>query len=649
MFSSLRRAAKGWVAWVIVIGLSIPFALFGIDQFGFGHHGDRVIATLGDHEITVEDYILELRNQQQLLQQRFGEQYNQIDQQLVRRQVLSQVVGRGALFAQAKDMGFAVDGAVIKEVVLRNPQFQTDDQFDANKYRQFLQLNGFSPKYYESQLVEEILMNQFFDSYINSDFVTNSDLETFYQMSNHERQFAYVLLPWQNAQQQVEVSQEEISAAYEEQKESFRTALQLKVNYLSISLDEEQEIDYTEQDIQDHFDNLIGRYSSPERRQVRHILFDADNQELAENVLQQIINGADFASLAEQYSEDNASAENGGDLGEITSGLMVGAFDDASFSVAQTGLIEELVESEFGYHIIDVTSITPAKAAAFDEVRDEIVESYLNEKRMSGFFAKQQQLAELVFEQPEDIEAVAETMGIDMQTSDWFSSEEGSSGTITANADFRQLAFQQNAQQAEEMSSIIEISDQQIAVLKIAETKPSVIQPMEEVSDQISQTLTQQKALTVTQQQQESNLRALNQGSLQWQNYVASVDFDATLSKPDLVWVGIQSVGEDESLAAINLMGEVFEETRIRASKHPRGVFSIRTTVDGDLLVIYQKDSRDIEVVLEDMLDSDSALAMRRFYEQNSNTQITEIIRQRYPTPNIDLEEVIPSLAFSHY
>lgn len=141
----------------------------------------------------------------------------------------------------------------------------------------------------------------------------------------------------------------------------------------------------TQQEIEDFYEkNKDTRFTIPERRCVRHILFTPDQEDKAKEVKDELDNGGDFEELAREYSQDPGSAENGGDLGCNPKGGFVPEFDDAAFD-AEEGEIVGPVETEFGYHVLEVTDIQPEEEVPLEEAAPEI-EQQLSQQRQAAAF-----------------------------------------------------------------------------------------------------------------------------------------------------------------------------------------------------------------------------------------------------------------------
>jgi peptidyl-prolyl cis-trans isomerase C len=141
----------------------------------------------------------------------------------------------------------------------------------------------------------------------------------------------------------------------------------------------------SEDEIQNYYEkNKEAQFTTPEQRCVRHILFNKDQKEKAEDVKQQLENGGDFTKLAKENSQDPGSAENGGDLGCFGKDETVPEFEQAAFG-AEQGEIVGPVKTEFGYHILKVTDVKPEQTRSLQEVESQIRSQLATEKQSEAF------------------------------------------------------------------------------------------------------------------------------------------------------------------------------------------------------------------------------------------------------------------------
>jgi peptidyl-prolyl cis-trans isomerase C len=141
----------------------------------------------------------------------------------------------------------------------------------------------------------------------------------------------------------------------------------------------------SDKEIQNYYEkNKEAQFTTPEQRCVRHILFNKDQKEKAEEVKKELEDGGDFAKLAKENSQDPGSAAKGGDLGCLGKGETVPEFEQAAFG-AEQGEIVGPIKTEFGYHILKVTDVKPEQTRPLQEVESEISSQLATEKQSEVF------------------------------------------------------------------------------------------------------------------------------------------------------------------------------------------------------------------------------------------------------------------------
>ena len=160
-------------------------------------------------------------------------------------------------------------------------------------------------------------------------------------------------------------------------------------------------IEVSDKETKDYYDNNINQFKSGEQVKASHILIETEAE--AENILKQLKAGADFEELAKKHSTCPSSAE-GGDLGYFEHGSMVPEFEEAAFAM-KVGEISDVVETQFGYHIIKITAKKDGSTVGFDEVKDELTQQLITEKRRAAEDTYINQLKdkaeiEILFEEP---------------------------------------------------------------------------------------------------------------------------------------------------------------------------------------------------------------------------------------------------------
>jgi peptidyl-prolyl cis-trans isomerase D len=294
------------------------------------------------------------------------------------------------------------------------------------------------------------------------------------------------------------------------------TPEEVKIDYIELSLENvKKSIEVPEKDVRARYEANIAAYTTPETRTASHILIKADDsnseQALAqiEKIRKRIVDGESFAEMAKEYSEDPASAADGGNLGEIEKGDMVPSFESALFSM-KVGELSEPVKTSFGWHLIQLNSIEGGKTRPFDEVKAELEDEIKTQRAENQIYDLIETVSNLAYEQPDSLLPAADQLGLKLQTSDWFSRFSGQG--IAAEPKVRQQAFSDEVLQKGLNSEGIELDKNRIVFIRLNEHRPSQQQPLEEVRDLVLEDLRRSKMRELATTTGREALAALKNG-----------------------------------------------------------------------------------------------------------------------------------------
>jgi peptidyl-prolyl cis-trans isomerase D len=505
MLQTIRDRAQGWIAWLIVILISIPFALWGIQSY-LGVGREVIVAKVNGVEIKEQDLQRRVQQARIQLRERLGAAYDaaQIDDRRLRQEVLDDMIRESLVVDVSHRLGFRISDQELQAQILSEPAFQRGGQFDKALYEQVLSLQGLSPALFESQVRQRMVGTQMVRGIVGSEIVTRGERESFQRLSGQRREVGWLRIPASRFLDQSPVSDDAVQAYYDTHGASFQTPEQVKLEYVVLDVDAlAAASSVSDEDLQRAYETDQARFGQPERRKVRHILLpvpaDADEAK-SQSVLKEIeavrariLAGESFAEVAKAVSKDPGSAAQGGSLGEIEQGMMDPAFDKAAFSLA-AGAISEPVRSRFGYHLIEVDEVIPARVKSFDEVRDQVRSELARQKAESLFYDLGERLANLVYETPDSLKPAAEELGLPIQESDWIgrSGGEGLLGHPKVTA----AAFSEEVLNERRNSDLIEPEKDvlQAVVLRVADHREASNRPLEEVRGEIVETLRQERA-----------------------------------------------------------------------------------------------------------------------------------------------------------
>ena len=331
-----------------------------------------------------------------------------------------------------------------------------------------------------------------------SDFALPTEVTLANALQQQTRNAEYLIVDSAPFASEVELSDEEVNTFYEANLAQFDTQEKVNIAYVILSVDDlKGDVTVSDEEVEQYYteNNLL--YKTAEERRVSHIIIEFGDDEAAakakaEALVAELANGADFATLAQENSDDTFTAENGGDLDFITAGMMDEAFDDAAFSLAQVGDVSDVVETEFGYHIIKLTDIKPEEVTPLAEVSEEIRNQLATDKATDRFYSLQNDMANLAFEVPDTLEDVAGVANKPVKETGLVSAQLVPAPLNVPAVTSRVFdpAFIEEGLN----SDLIELDDDTIAFVRIAEHEPQRTQSLDEVRTRILAQLRAEKA-----------------------------------------------------------------------------------------------------------------------------------------------------------
>ncbi len=493
MLQSIRDRLVGWVAWGIVILIGVPFAIIGVTDFGTPAR-TIAVAEVNDIPIDQGEYQRRYQLRRQGVQRQLEASYNpEIFDPQLQRQVVSMLIEEALLREVAEDNNIHVGDDELALTIQSDPGFQKAGQFDFNEYQARIGQEGFTPTRYEQFLRQERILTILPRMIRASSFATHGEAKRLNDLSAHKRDVSYVVINKDLFPDDINMSEDGARAYYDSHRGEFRRPEQIKLEYLRVSASQlTDRVEVTDDSLRRYYEEHSDRYIVDEQRKASHILIALPEGELLENsaealekfntVKDKLSAGEDFAELARQYSDDPGSASEGGDLGQVTLGMMVKPFETALFAMGEIGEISEPVRTSFGYHFIRLDEVIQSEEKSFDEVRQELVEGYAEQESVGLFYDVSEHMAELSYESQDSLIPVSEALEIPLQTTDWISQGNENSG-IEGNLDVLREAFSERLRTGSN-SEPIEIDRNDAVIIRVADYREAMILSFDDVKDQ---------------------------------------------------------------------------------------------------------------------------------------------------------------------
>ncbi|RWT35227.1 peptidylprolyl isomerase [Aeromonas caviae] len=520
MLDKLREGAQGKVAKVILGLIILSFALAGVGSYLNGP-ARTAPATVNGNDISAPALENAYRNERARMESQMGEAFNQLAanpdyMKQFRRGVLDRLIDQALIDDKARSLGLRVSDEQIKQAIVAMPEFAENGKFSNDRYLQLIRRAGMTPEMFRDSLRQDMVRQQLMGAVLGSEFALKGEAEQLDRLYNQTRDLRLIRLAASAYVDGIEVSDAEVEQFYKANSARFMNDETVKVDYLLLdAANLGKNIKVTEQDAQDYYDQHQDLFQRPERRQVAHILipFGKDEkaaEQKAEAVLAKAKAGDDFAALAKADSSDTFSAKKGGELDWFEKGVMDPAFEKAAFALAKAGDLSAVVKSPFGFHIIKLLVVEPAKTKPFVDVMSDTIARLQSEKAKEQFFAEQQKMADSSFENPDSLDLTAEAMGLQVQSTGYFSQADAPAPLNDPKV--LSVAFSEQLRDDNTNSDVIELADGKALVLHIMGHQPKAAKPLAEVKEQVITAIKHDKASEVARGKAQGLLDKLKAG-----------------------------------------------------------------------------------------------------------------------------------------
>ena len=484
MLLKIREKSQGVFSWFILLMICVPFALWGIQNY-LDVGEESPVATVGEKEFFQRDI------------NRAYSQYSEnfkginIDETQLKKLALEKLIRDEVLLQHVEDEGLAVTDKSVRDFVATLEYFQTDGQFDKERYQALLSQQKITSDEFVRRIKKAMIMEQFQRTIVESGFSTDYDVEQFFKIQNQTRSARFVTVPLPVVG--ADVGDDEIQAYYQDNVESYRTESTVAIEYIELALDDlAKSIKPTSAQLEMFYQDQQDAFRTDERRKISHILLSDKNKALVQAAeIKEHLKSSSFAALAGEFSADKLSASKGGDLGLIVAGDMDPDFEKIALGLAE-GEVSEPVKTEFGYHIIKVTELTPGVVKPYEEVKKIVELGFKKVEAENIFYELGETLAEISFESPDTLDVAAESIGVAIQQTDNFTRSQGNTD-ISAEESVREKAFSEDVL-AGNNSEVIELGSDRIVVLRVLNHSPSKARELSEVSGLIESRLKRDSA-----------------------------------------------------------------------------------------------------------------------------------------------------------
>jgi peptidyl-prolyl cis-trans isomerase D len=576
MLDTIRRAQPAIIKTVLG-AVVIAFVGTIFLEWGWQRPGrlDSQLAKVGGEVISVREYQLAYNSVTEFYRRAYQDRFTEEMARLVnlKQQALDVLVQRKILLEEAKRQGLTVTDAELIVRVQSYPAFRVNGGFDRGRYVQVLRLSRLTPGDFEQSQREDLLVTKLENLIKDGIHVNESEVRSAFVRENEQANIEYLRVDPLHFAPQVVISDDDIAQYYQGHQERFRRPERVRVAYVIVDpASFAEQVEITDEKIAQYYEAHKDDFYQEEQVRTRHLLLklpseakpedDARVLAEAEAIRLRIGAGEDFAVLAQQLSQDLASAAQGGDLGFFKRGAMVKAFEEVAFSL-QPGETSGPVRTDFGYHLIQVEERQEAGYRSLESVHAELLQRLSREESRRLAEERARAVYDSSVAAGGAVQAAAQEFNLTVQETPLIARDQAVDGTDTTPL-FTQTAFELQEGQVSQPTAL----DDRYAIMQLLERQPSSIPPLDEIKDAVGEALVQERAKDLARQQAAAFIDELKAGKA-LEELAHTLDFQTEQTGPFTRGGTIVKLGRPQELIRTAFRMAVGEARLVNLSDQP--------------------------------------------------------------------------------
>ncbi len=518
---------------VLLILVFPSFVFFGVQGYSRFMDGSHDAAKVGDTVITTSELDTRVREQTERLRQMLGAQYDprQFEGPQMRRDVLDGIIQQRVMVNEASRANLSVADSKVRETIEQIPAIaqlrKPDGKFDTDAYIKLLAAQGMTPEQFDTRLRSELVLQQIPQSVVSSAFVPKSLVDRLIEARDQQREVQALLLKPADYAAKVTVDDKAIQAYYDAHQQAFAVPEQVKAEYVVFSgEDMMKQIAVTPEQLKEYYDQNAARFKTEEQRRAAHILIKLpDNakpadkdaaKKRAEEVLAEVRKTpGKFAELAKKYSGDAGSAAQGGALDFMTRGATVSpAFERALFALKQPGDISDVVESNFGFHIIKLEEVKGG-VQPLDAVKPELEREVRTQLANKKYTELADAFSNGVEDQSDSLKPVADKLKLQVQTADNVTRVPNPAlGNSPINNDkVLKALFVDDVIKNHRNTQAVQVGPTTLVAARVVEYRPATVKKLADVREQVKAKVLAEQSAALAKKAGEEKLAAVKQSN----------------------------------------------------------------------------------------------------------------------------------------
>ncbi|WP_066339619.1 SurA N-terminal domain-containing protein [Azohydromonas lata] len=523
MFDFVRTHTR-LLQFLLVLLVFPSFVFFGVQGYSrFTEGANATVAEVDGHAITQQQWDAAHQQQAERMRRQMpGVDAKLLDSPQFKRETLDQLVRERVLLAAAEKQHLAVSDERLKRLFINDPQYAFLRKPDNSINTDMLAAQGMSSAEFAERLRRDLTLRQVLDGVMATGPAMPAAQKVALDALLQQRQVQVQRFTAADYASRVSPTDAELKAYYDGHQALFTAPEQASIEYVVLDVAAlQQDVSVSEDDLRKYYDENAARYTSAEERRASHILIASDKDQpaaerakakaKAEALLAELRkNPASFADVAKKESQDPGSAQKGGDLDFFARGAMVKPFEDAAFAM-KPGEISNVVESDFGYHIIRLDAVRGGEKKPFDAVRPEIEAEVKKQLAQRRYTEAAEQFTNTVYEQSDSLQPVVDKLKLKKQAATVQRTPAPAATGALASPKLLEAIFSNDVLRNKRNTEAVEIGANQLASARVVQYQPERTRPFEEVQLQVRERVVAEQALALARKDGEKRLAQLKE------------------------------------------------------------------------------------------------------------------------------------------
>lgn len=514
MLQNIRENAQGMIAKTIIVVLILSLSIWGLDSI-VGGSGETAVATVNGEEVTEREFerAVQIRRQQRL-QEMENPDSSRIDMDALNEEAMNTLIRDELIGQDIRSRGLQLSEADLDDMITRAEQFQVNGEFSQERFIQAVRNQGMTVDQFRTMLEQDHLSRVMRAVIQGSAFSAPSESERIASLLTQTRDFSALEVPVEARASTIDVTDSELEAFYESNKDQFRQPESVDVAWITLDRSELADPASIEQEtLRARYRERLETMQADEQRNAAHILISKDRED-AEAAVEAVQKGLEedrsFAALAGEYSDDGSTAENGGELGFSSREDFDESFSEALFAIEETGSVVGPVKTSFGQHFIKLLDVRSEEPPSFESMEASLRETIAAERAEQRYVELSEKLADMAYSEY-DLKAPSELIESSIQTRDAVHPDQ-------AEAPFdhdglREQLFSKEVREEGFNTEVVETGDGVSVVARVREYHPREQRSFDQVRAEVAELLRKKKAREALNDSLQAMAKELNADS----------------------------------------------------------------------------------------------------------------------------------------